>query len=645
MLAAIDDHTAWTFVGAAACVTLNLNPLHKICLPVLVSAPDIMAYLRNIFHSLLAEDNQAAKTLSFFAALLALTFILRLPYAGHLFHDDGLWFTAAEEMLRGKALYSEIYFDKPPVTALVYYALFWLFGAKIIVIRIFMIFYSVAISYALYLFAKHLYDRRAGLLAAGMFTFFSTTSVNTHTQGLNTDFLMLLPYTAGAYFFVHACLDRSSAFAFLGGAMAGLAVQTNPKAIFGLIFFAALLVAARFAKKSEVRENGRMGEWESGSNESSSPTPPLILLPLRTPHSALLFTLSIAGLIAGTLPFLIYLASNGSLSFYWLYVWRWGIGYAGYRSVWDIFTHGAWLTLKYLIRTNTLFFALMFVVVVWVRRVKKNGVAEIADNGEMKSDGAALLWFAASYGGLAVGGRFYSNYFFQILPALCLIGSRGILAIATALRFQRATVRRAAIATLAVGLIITGIIFHTRTVTLAFDWMRGAKGEMNADWYHETLNREERMVVAVVREWPGGFESAEESGREAMRTNSPRQGNPREPSDYLFVWGARAEIYYWSGLIPASRFLTAQPLTGVPSDVHHDSRSRPVFDAEVTRAARLELVGELQRAQPKYIVDEIGFFNRATSIHSYVETREFMKDYERLGATGRFLIYRRKERP
>ncbi|MEW6206812.1 MAG: glycosyltransferase family 39 protein [Acidobacteriota bacterium] len=618
-----------------------------------------MIDLRSISDAPRSEDRKLlSNTGLFFAALLALTFLLRLSYASYLFHDDGLRFTVAEEMLRGKALYREVYQDKPPVDALVYYSLFWLFSAKIIVVRLFMIFYSVAISFVIYLLAKRLYDRRAGLIAAAMFTFFSTTSVNSHVQGLNTDFLMLLPYTAGAYFFVRAVFDRSRTFAFAGGAMTGLAVQTNPKGIFALIFFAALLIAARFLQENEateygsvgVRECGSMGASEYGNDKTSSFTPTLphphtpTPLHLFTSSPLHLFTLAIVGFIAGTAPFLIYLAINGSLSFYWLYVWQWGTGYAGYRSVWDIFTRGAYLTLKYLVRNNTLFFALIFVVVSWVRRVKKNGAAEIMRDSEMKSTATMLLWLVASYAGLAVGGRFYSNYFFQILPALCVIGAVGFFGILSAMRLWRPAIRRAAIATLATGFIITTLVFHARTVTLAFDWMRGARSEMNADWYHEILNREELMVAAAVREWPGGFGAAEREGREAMRADSPREG-ARSASDYLFVWGARAEIYYWSGLIPASRFLTTQPLTGVPSDVHHDKSSRPVFEEELTRAARIELVDELRRAQPRYIVDEIGFFNRAMSIQSYEETRELMKDYERMGTTGRFLIYRRKERP
>jgi len=90
-----------------------------------------------------------ATVLKVFAIIAVATFVLRIFYARYLYEDDGLWFVAAEEILRGKALYSAIYFDKPPGLPLVYALLFWIFGAQILVIRLFAILYSLAISAAL----------------------------------------------------------------------------------------------------------------------------------------------------------------------------------------------------------------------------------------------------------------------------------------------------------------------------------------------------------------------------------------------------------------------------------------------------------------------------------------------------------------
>ena len=194
-----------------------------------------------------AHDQQSIRRrtlLWVFLGITAASFLLRIFYAKHLYQDDGLWFTAAEQILDGRALYREIYFDKPPALPLVYALLFKLFGAHILVIRLFTIFYSVAISATLYLFGSRLYGKREGLLAAAMFAVFSTTYTTGHVQGLNTDFLMLLPYTAGAYLLtrsVEATARGGKLYALGGGALVGVAFQINPKAMFDLVFFLLLL--------------------------------------------------------------------------------------------------------------------------------------------------------------------------------------------------------------------------------------------------------------------------------------------------------------------------------------------------------------------------------------------------------------------
>src|SRR5262249_27438175 len=187
-------------------------------------------------------------------ALAVVSLVLRLSYTGYLFQDDGLWYTAAEQLLRGKALYREIYFDKPPVLPITYALLFKAFGAHILVIRLFTVVFVTAVSGVLYFFGSRLYDRKTGIVAAALFTFFSTTRVSGHFQGFDTDFLMVLPYTMGAYLLASSVVKRRHAtvpesnrrrawLALAGGALTGIAVQTNPKGVFNLAFFALLLMA------------------------------------------------------------------------------------------------------------------------------------------------------------------------------------------------------------------------------------------------------------------------------------------------------------------------------------------------------------------------------------------------------------------
>ena len=586
-----------------------------------------------------------ATVLRAFLLFAVIGFLLRIFYAGHLYQDDGLWFTSAEEILRGKALYREIYFDKPPAIALLYALLFKIFGTHIITIRLFTILYSLVVSSMLYLFGARLYGRRTGLTAAAMFTLFSTTYTAGHMQGLNTDFLMTLPYTAGAYLFVRSTENNSHSsrafnwrvwMAMAGGALTGIAFQINPKAIFDLIFFAAILTI-----------RGRV--TESVKSE-----------PARARLSLLIsFLPGIAGFIAGAVPFLIYIAATRSLTAYWLSVWDWGHRYATYYPLWKGALTAVFQSANYFALNNTLLIALAFMSFTTFRQMKRKRAAqsnsqmdsEIESQGQamFRADVILLIWFAVSYAGLAVGGRFFGHYFFQILPALCLIGARGLEGIFSALeRYKEAgrprRFRRAVIALIVIGFIFTVSRFHGRTVVLAVDWARGAKSAATARWFHDRLNHEERMAAAVVARMPDGAGAAENVALETIRDKSRRVRADDQPSNYLFIWGYRPEIYYWSGLLPASRFLSSQPLTGVPADVHYFSDQYVVLlDEAETAKARAELLEELSRTEPDFIIDELGFFNANLSINSYAELREFMKAYKNTGATGRFIIYRKKD--
>jgi len=579
-----------------------------------------------------------ATVLKVFAIVAVVNFVLRIAYAGHLYEDDGLWFTVGEELLRGKALYREIYFDKPPGLALTYLLLFWTFGAHVITVRLFTIAYSIAIAVVLYLFGARMYDKRIGLLAALIFAVFSTTYP--HFQALNTDLLMALPYTAGAYLLVRSRWDVFNSkekrslkrwLALAGGVFIGVAFQINPKAIFDIVFFGAFLVASRRWNKNEIR---------SVADPSA-----------REPKASSLFALALFGVIAGSVPFLIQIAAGNAWSFYWAYVWDWGARYGEYNSYTMVVVGALKSGANYLSLNDTLLIGLAFVVFAVARQMRKQpNIADQATGASFKTllnfraDVVLLLWFATSFAGVMVGGRFYGHYFLQIVPSLCVIGARGIVGINSFLRTRGPALRRSALALLVLGFAFTLVRFHTRGALLAIDWVRGTTSQSNAAWYHTMRDREERIVAAIVRDMTDENDAADHLGLEGIREGGPRTRPAEAPGDYLFVWGYRPEIYYWSGLLPASRFLSTQPLTGVPADVHYFGDDyRSLLDPSVTANALQQLAGDLEETQPKYIVDELGFFNNHLAILQYPELAEFMSEYKPLGATGRFFIYRRRD--
>ena len=581
------------------------------------------------------RDRTTRRTvLTVFVLIAAGTFLLRIFYAGHLFEDDGLWFTAAEEMLRGKALYSGIYFDKPPALPLLHAGLFKIFGAHILTIRLFTIAYSFVVSVVLYEFGSWLYNKRAGLIAAAMWAFFSTTAASGHTQGFDTDFVMVLPYTAGAYLLSRACFEGRRWLAVAGGALTGAAVQVNPKGVFDLIFFGSLLLTVSIWLYRAGIDGSEL--WGNIGRTR-------LLSLLR------LLGLALIGFVIGSLPFIVYLAATHSLTPYWLYVWVWGARYANYNSVMSIITLGLRVNLGYFALNSTFLITLLFVVVNTIKRARRlygdrgiSNAPDIAKRRVFASDVTLLIWLAVSFAGLSVGGRFYTHYFFQIMPALSLIGARGLIEIAAYTRTHGKLARRAVTALLVVGFSITVVRFHTRTITLAGDWLRGKKSEATEAWFHERLNHEERMVAAFVRGLPDGAEDG--LAPEGIRQDVPDARASEGAADYLFVWGYRPELYYWSGLLPASRYLSAQPLTGVPADAQYaNGERRSILDDSSTAAARAQLITDLQETQPKYIIDELGFFNGALAILEYPELKEFMSSYKSMGATGRFLVYIRRD--
>jgi hypothetical protein len=589
-----------------------------------------------------ADSTKPVSLLTVFLLVTVVTFVLRIFYCGHLYEDDGLWFTAAEEITRGKALYREIYFDKPPGLALLYAFLFWIFGAHVLTIRLFTIAYSIAISAVLYLFGTKLYDRRIGVLAALFFTVFSTTYTPGHVLGLGTDFLMVLPHTLGAYLLIQSRLfgkaSHQGLLALTGGAVAGIAFQINPKGIFDLIFFAFLLAAWHWWRH-RVRASAVV---DIGANQMT----------IGGPSSIALFLLAVGGFLIGAVPFLAYLLANHSLREYWTYVWDWGARYGSYNSASRVIASGVTRSIDYFTLNNTLLITLTFVGAITVQQTarlfRKDDEIESptfrsSDSTSYLSDAVLLIWLIVSYAGVILGGRLYSHYFFQILPALCLIGARGITGIRSSLGKQDAALRQALTTIILLGFVFTIIRFHGRTAILAVDLFRGRKSNATAGWFHERIDHEERMVAAAVKELPDDPVSVDQFGLEEMRATGPGTQEVRGPEDYLFVWGYRPEIYYFSGLLPASRYLSTQPLTGVPADVHYFPDYRSVLSDSETSKSRARLLQDLLETRPKYIVDELGMFNSNLSITSYPELDDFLKEYKATEAVERFMIYCRRD--
>lgn len=211
--------------------------------------------------------------------LFLLILVSRLCHVEILWPEENLPLAAAVQMLHGKALYGDVWFDKPPLTAAVY--LLW--GAQTgWVLRLAGALYVFACSVVAYLMARRMWGEREGLLAAWGLAFFLVFGLPSAVIPLAADLLMLLPHLAAVYL---AWQRRP----FWSGVLAGVALLVHSK---GLFVLAACAL------------------W----------------MPRSLPWLA-------AGFLAPNLLAAAWLTAQGSLGAYWRQFWEWGALYASHTFV------------------------------------------------------------------------------------------------------------------------------------------------------------------------------------------------------------------------------------------------------------------------------------------------------------------------
>jgi hypothetical protein len=199
-----------------------------------------------------------------------------------------------------------------------------------------------------------------------------------------------------------------------------------------------------------------------------------------------------------------------------------------------------------------------------------------------------LLWLAIGAVGAIAGLRFFPRYYLAVLPPLMLLAAHGLA------RYPR---RAPWIALL---LLIPAVRF-------APTYVEAARG----GWRDTAMDADSRAVAAILKE-------------------------QAHPGDTLFVWGYRPEIYVYSGLRAATRFLDSQPLTGVPAD-RHLTQSQSV-ESEQSSAHRKELAA----ARPVWLVDGLGGYNPRLGVGAFDDLSRWLSDYREAGRTANSVIYRRR---
>lgn len=167
----------------------------------------------------------------FLGSIFVFLLISRLCHLDIVWVEEGYPAAAALQLLQGKQLYSQIWFDKPPLSP--YFYLLW--GAEAgFPLRIAGAAYLFLCCLLAYRFAKNLWNEPEARAAAAFLAFYLTFGIPSAVMALAPDLLMVAPHLAAVYL----AWKRNPLAA---GFTAGLALLFNSKAIF--VLAACLLFA------------------------------------------------------------------------------------------------------------------------------------------------------------------------------------------------------------------------------------------------------------------------------------------------------------------------------------------------------------------------------------------------------------------
>ena len=449
------------------------------------------------------------------AAAALVVALSRLAHLDIVWIEEAYGMAAARELIAGKVLYRDIWFDKPPGYALYYAA----FGAQAgLVLRLAATLFVLLTAWTAWFAAGHLWSSSerapAFVFACLAFTFWIPSAV----QAVTPDLLML-PLLLGS---LSALLARQP---LLCGMLAGLALWCNSKS---LLLSAPLLVWC-----TDLRQ---------------------------------LLTL-VAGFSGVQLSGWLLLDRSAYLS----QVWIWGIGYSKDPLVTSPF-------IEFLRRTGG-----------WVWFHSYLLLAAISSS---RHELRLVLWLAAGLVAVCAGTRFFPRYYFALLPPILLLAARG----------WTKSGRWTRVAVVALAIVPAGRF--------------GPK-------YIELLT-----TTGAVESWPD-LKMMTDS-RSAARLLS----NLAEPGSTLLVWGYRPDIYVFSGLPAATRYLDSQPLNGVLAD-RHLSESKTTFP-DLARENRRQL---LRASAPSFIVDGLGPLNPSLSLERHEDLRPLLSRYRVVAKTALCVIY------
>ncbi len=211
--------------------------------------------------------------------------------------------------------------------------------------------------------------------------------------------------------------------------------------------------------------------------------------------------------------------------------------------------------------------------------------------GAARGDADLWLWLLSAAISVAAGLRFFGHYYVQLLPPLCLL-TAGVL-----VRSRRGIATATVSASVVLGLAMTSAGFFMRPF-----------GEQPRY----------KTVSTYVKRHAG-------------------------PPDRILVWGHVPEIYWASGMLPATRFVTTGFLTGYdPGQPGNDAHPE-----DATPGAWRRFFEDFVEHPPRYILDATYSRMRGSQYYPIWKAnadlaRIVFQDYEFVRAVDGFTIYERR---
>jgi len=326
--------------------------------------------------------------------------LLYLPFLSEPFEkDEGTYATVAQGLLRGDLPYRDLFDHKPPLVYVWYAFSFSAFGEDVTAPRLVAALVWSATALLVFLAGRAIYDRRAGLMAAALFSV--SSGLVLLQANANTEVFMLLPLVASLYAFTRAHQTGDDRWLLVAGVCGGLAALTKQVAALNLAGLALFLIVT----EARARQYGRLARG----------------LGLLAGGSALVLAVAL-------IPF----ALGGALDDFYYATVTYNQLYVGRLSPGDRLT----LAIRYVpdvLLAAALPAGLTLLALLEMRRAQRS-----------RLDYLLVLSFGASFVGVIWSGFFFPHYFVGLLPFAALLSARFV----TTSSSQTGVSRRAFLATI-----------------------------------------------------------------------------------------------------------------------------------------------------------------------------------------------------